>query len=167
MEFIVIYETNHKENEMFIHYCQWTGNEKEMMKLLKYIELADYEELDGGDYSSVWAATNKRIPESAVDAHVGLDDPNGYDKLFNKHAGSFRCPDFGDEDCSEDEKPYKIARYLDEMFYGGRGYFSKLFKKEKPVKPSASGLPEGVGICGFSCDGSCMSCDLHAKYGNK
>lgn len=129
MEFIVIYETNHKENEMFIHYCQWTDNEEEIAKFLKYIELADYEELYGGDYSSVWAATNKRIPESAVDAHMGLDDPNGYSKLFNKHVGKFTCPEIMDDDWTEEDKPYKIAGELDEMFYGGREYFSKLFKK--------------------------------------
>lgn len=130
MEFLVIYETNHKESEMFIHYCQWTGNEKAMEKLLTYISLADYEELDGGHYSSVWAAFNKRIPESAVDAHMGLDDPNGYSRFFNKHVGQFTCPDLlDDEEEDDDEKPFTIARALHEMFYGGREYFSKLFQQ--------------------------------------
>lgn len=132
MEYLVIFETNHKENETFVHYCQWTGNEAELIKLIGYIGEADYEELYGGDYSSVTAAMNKRIPEAAVDAHVGLDDPNGYDAMFQKHKGTFLCPYFEDEDeesTPDDQRPYEIAKWLDEMFYGGRGYFRDLFKQ--------------------------------------
>lgn len=122
MEFLVIYETNHKENETFIHYCQWTGNENELNKLIQLIEKADYEELWGGDYSSVWVARNKCIPESAVDAHIGLDDPNGYSKMFVKHTGTFKCPKI-DESLNE----YELARELDQLFYGGRESFSYCF----------------------------------------
>ena len=127
MEYIVIFERNHKEEETFLHYCQWTGNEEELGKLVKYIEKANYEELDGGDYSSIWVATNKRVPESAVDAHVGLSDPNGYAAMFQKHKGKFTCPDFEIE--AGDEEEYELARALDELFYGGQSRFPKLFKK--------------------------------------
>jgi hypothetical protein len=104
MEFIIIFETNHKEEEMFIHYCQWTGNEVELRKFIKYIKEANFWELDGSDHSSLAAATNKRIPESAVDAHIGLRDPNGYDHMFQKHVGKFTCPNLDDDDDGRDEK---------------------------------------------------------------
>ncbi len=105
MEFIIIFEQNHKEDEHLIHYCQWTGNEAELEKLFMVLENADYEELLGGDYSSFWYSSVK-IPESAVDIHMKIEYP------FYKHTGTFVCPSFR-------EDPYKAAKDL-HRFYAGR-----------------------------------------------
>ncbi len=115
MEFIIIFEHNHKEDEHLIHYCQWTGNEAELGKLFTVLENADYEELLGGDYSSFWYSSVK-IPESAVDIHMKIEDP------FRKHTGTFVCPGFR-------EDPYKTAKDL-HRFYNGRieDYFRPVTK---------------------------------------
>jgi hypothetical protein len=135
MEFLVIYEFNHKENEMFIHYCQWAGNEAELTKLMGFIERADWDEM-GGDYSSVSVARNKRVPESAVDAHIGLEDPNGYSRLFEKHTGKFVCPDFDEDEDLDDEEnrrhPHDLASDLDRFFYGGSGLFRSSWSGYRP-----------------------------------
>ena len=106
MEFVIIFEHNHKENEHLIHYCQWTGNEVELEKLFAALLNADYEELLGGDYSSFWYSSVK-IPESAVNIHMEIEYP------FYKHTGKFVCPEFS-------EYSYEIAKELDERYYGGR-----------------------------------------------
>jgi hypothetical protein len=106
MEFVIIFEENHKDHEYLMHYCQWTGNEAELGKLFTAIDNADYEELLGGDYSS-FDYSDVKIPESAVDVHVQIK------YTFYKHTGKFVCPEF-----SEDS--YKIAKELDERYYRGR-----------------------------------------------
>ena len=121
MEYLVIYETNHKENELFIHYCQWTGNEEQLTKFMALMDKADYDDFYG-DVSTVCYAKNKRVPELAVDAHMGLDDPNSYSHLFKKHSGTFTCPEF-----DEDESGGGIARSLDDLFYGSGRNFKNLF----------------------------------------
>ena len=120
MEFILVVETNHKENEEFLHYCQWTGNEEELKKLFTLFEKADYETLLGGDYSSFWFSTIT-ISESAVDEHVKIKDFGSYCHMFQKHTGKFVCPDFDTED------EFDIAVRLDKYFYGCNidGFFKK------------------------------------------
>jgi hypothetical protein len=134
MEFIVLIEKNYTENEIFIHYCQLTGNEEEMGKFLKYVNKADYKDLYFGDYSDVVDGVNARIlvaeaqllPESDVDACIGLRDPNGYLRMFQKHVGKFTCPDHLDSVANE----YDIANEMDDIFYGSNACFSNLFSSD-------------------------------------
>jgi hypothetical protein len=106
MEFIIIFEENHKDHENYIHYCQWTGNEEELFKLIVAIDNADYEELLGGDYSSFYTSDVK-IPEAAVDAHMKIKF------MFYKHTGKFTCPSLSTDS-------YEVARDLDHYYYRGR-----------------------------------------------
>ena len=112
MQFITILETNHKENEIFIHYCQWDGNEEELGKLLKIIEFADPSDMRG-EFCD-FCHSDTKVTEEAVDQHIRL--PYGsYSHMFQKHTGVFKCPEF---DYIRDE--YEAARMLDEVFYGCR-----------------------------------------------
>lgn len=120
MKFVLILETNHKENEDFLHYCQWNENEEELEKLFRLFKEADYEELFGGHYSSFWFSRTL-LSESAVDEHVKLREFGGYDRMFQKHTGKFVCPKF------ETDDPYAIGRMIDECFYGCR--IADFFKK--------------------------------------
>lgn len=138
--FRVIYETNYKENETFLHYCQYTGNEKELDMFCDIINHACFDELDG-DVVKFYVGYNKLIPESAVDAHIGLDSPNGYAHMFQKHTGKFKCPrleaiwhDDDDEEINlerararlDNADSHRIARELDEWLYSTKivYYFS-------------------------------------------
>jgi hypothetical protein len=111
MEFIPIVENNHKEREMYVFYCQWTGNEEELEKLIRVIEKADCQL--HGDYSD-FQTSRTRISESAVDEHVKLTEFGSYTHMFQKCVGTFVCPDFSDMD------PYDLGNALDERFYHGR-----------------------------------------------
>jgi hypothetical protein len=112
-EFVVFYEKNHKENELFIFYLQWTGNEEELTKLHKFVSKARYDDMDG-DYSQVKLDLSVKLPQSAVDLHCRLHDMNNYFNLFTKVTGMFKCP-FGEKD--EDMDEYETAKRIDEIFY--------------------------------------------------
>lgn len=106
MDFVIVFEKNHKDDEEYIHYCQWTGNAAELEKLFAAMECADDEELLGGDYSSFFFS-RVCIPEAAVDAHMKIRH------TFKKHVGFYKCPEFS-------EDPYEAAKELDELYYRGR-----------------------------------------------
>jgi Zn finger protein HypA/HybF involved in hydrogenase expression len=108
LKFIVIMEQNMKDNELFVHYCQWNGNEYELTKLVRHIEAADREEYPVEGDVSRFAACLVKITEESVDQHVKL--PFGRcDHMFQKHVGTFTCPE-----C------IITTRDLDEHFYGGQ-----------------------------------------------
>ena len=113
--FLVIIETNHKERETFVHYCE---SQESITKLLKAIERADTSELwgDVSHFSYSWGV----VSEEAVDAHVALTELGCYDKMFQKHTGVFKCPDISDD-------PTQAAHDLDKYFYACRlgDYFSE------------------------------------------
>ena len=109
MQFITIVERNYKENETFVHYCQWDGNEEELGKLLSVLDFALYDDMDG-DYSMLWHEKGF-ISESAVDQHVHLRY-GCFDHMFQKHTGVFKCPEF---DYIRDE--YEAAKMIDDFFY--------------------------------------------------
>jgi hypothetical protein len=119
MQFITIVEKNYKENETFVHYCQWDGNEEELGKLLKVLDFALYDDMDG-DYSMLWHEEGF-ISESAVDQHVRLRY-GCFDHMFQKHTGVFTCPEF---DYIRDE--YEAAKMIDDFFYASKikRYFEK------------------------------------------
>jgi hypothetical protein len=111
-EFVMFFEKNHKENELFIYYLQWNGNEEELTKLNTILSKALYDDMYG-DYSFVMMDINTKIPESAVDIHCKVRDPNGYWKLFTKCTGKFIYP-FDEEDLEEDE--YELATLMNLTF---------------------------------------------------
>ena len=129
MDYIIILEHNHKEDETYVLYCQWTGNEEQLEKLVKVIETADPEDLSG-DYAS-FSFSRVKIPEAAVDVHCSIKDFGGYIHMFQKCKGTFTCPEFSKD-------PYKIAKELDDYYYHGklRANFSET--KEELEKQLAS-----------------------------
>lgn len=129
MDYIIILEHNHKEDETYVLYCQWTGNEEQLEKLVKVIETADPEDLSG-DYAS-FSVSRVKIPEAAVDVHCSIKDFGGYIHMFQKCKGTFTCPEFSKD-------PYEIAKELDDYYYHGklRANFSET--KEELEKQLAS-----------------------------
>jgi hypothetical protein len=106
--FLVIVETNYKERESFIHYCE---SQDSVTKLMRAIEKADTSKLHGdvSHFSCSWGV----VPEEAVDAHVALKELGCYDHMFQKHVGVFKCPKISDD-------PIQAACDLDTHFYGCR-----------------------------------------------
>jgi hypothetical protein len=111
MEYIIILEHNKKEEETYVFYCQYTGNEGEMEKLMKAIETACTDDMYGD--VALFETSRVKIPEAAVDIHCSINDFGSYIKMFQKCKGSFTCPEFS-------EDPYEIAKELDEYFYHGK-----------------------------------------------
>jgi len=116
LEFVVLYEKNHKENELFIFYLQWTGKEENITKLHKITSKAEYDDMYG-DYSWIGVDIDVKIPESAVDLHCKLWDPNGYNRLFTKCTGKFIYP-FDEEHIEMNE--YELESLIDSTFYSCR-----------------------------------------------
>jgi hypothetical protein len=114
LEFIPFIEQNMKENETFIFYLQWTGNEEQLMLLNKGIEHACYDDIYG-DCSIVTMDINTKIPESAVDIHKRIQSLNGYHKMFTKCIGTFTCP--YNEETIESLDEFQMATLLDQTFY--------------------------------------------------
>ena len=101
----MILEHNKKEEETYIFYCQYTGNEAEMEKLMAAIETACTDDLDGD--VAFFEVSRVKIPEAAVDIHCSIKDFGSYIHMFQKCEGTFTCPEFS-------EDPYEIAKELDE-----------------------------------------------------
>ncbi len=122
MEYILVLEHNKKEEETYLLYCQYTGNEEEMEKLIQVIESSDPEDLHGD--VALFEVSRKLIPEAAVDAHVNIKNFGSWIHMFQKCEGTFTCPEFS-------EDPYQKARELDDYFYHGklREKFSETAKK--------------------------------------
>jgi len=111
MEYIMVLEHNKKENETYIFYCQWTGNELELEKLIHVIKTANPEDLSGD--VAIFEVSRTRIPESAVNVHISIKDFGSYTNMFQKCEGTFTCPIFS-------EDPHEKAIGLDDKFFGGR-----------------------------------------------
>ena len=111
MEYIIILEKNKKEDETYIFYCQWTGNELELEKLIHVIKTANAEDLY--DDVAIFEVSRTRIPESAVNVHISIKDFGSYTNMFQKCEGTFTCPNFS-------EDPHEKAIGLDDKFFGGR-----------------------------------------------
>lgn len=123
MQFITILETNRREKESAIHYCQWDGNEAELEKLFNIMTLS-YQDDDFRCHEvCTFVFSRQLIPEAAVDAHCKLLYGN-YMSMFVKHTGTFKCPPFettvesegGEEVRVPMTDPYKCAEALHEYF---------------------------------------------------
>lgn len=118
VEFVAFFEKNHKENEVFMFYLQWTGNETELTKLETFVSKANYEYMYGGHFSQVSMDLSVKLPESVVDMHCKVKCPmNDYYRMFTKCKGKFYCP-FDSEDEELDE--FELAKRMDETFYSTR-----------------------------------------------
>ena len=125
MQFITIHEFNHKENESFVHFCQWTGNEEALGGLCKFIDRALYDDMYG-DYCR-FETSRELLSEATVDEMTKVKF-GGYASMFQKHVGVFIYSAQGDEDAD----PYEIPRTLDQFY--GRCQLGDAFKKPPPPK---------------------------------
>lgn len=91
LKFIVITEQNMKENELFVHYCQWNGNEYELRQLVRFIDNSNTEEQPVTGDISHFSASLVKISEEAVDEHMKLSFGRR-NCIFQKHMGSFTYP---------------------------------------------------------------------------
>ena len=101
IQFVMCEEHNHKENETFLFYMQWTGNEDAITLLHQAITKSDVSEMYG-DYSSFRMDLTK-ITEDAVDQLCKLKSSNGYHAMHTKCTGAFTSP-ITEEDMVEKQK---------------------------------------------------------------
>jgi hypothetical protein len=114
LEFVPFIEYNTKENETFIFYLQWTGNEEQLTLLAEATGKAIADDMDG-DFSLFSMDIGVKIPESAVDLHTKIKTFNGYFEMFTKCTGKFQSPFTLEEIDSIDG--YEMAKLLDETFF--------------------------------------------------
>jgi len=117
--YVVFVENYQKDNQVFVNYLQYTGNEAEIAKLYKIVSAVEEEGFElYGDLSSFEMKIENPIPEDAVDAHIN-QELSLYVR-FRKVDGKFICH------FDLDDEMYDLsARALDNYFYGGqiRYYF--------------------------------------------
>lgn len=117
MEYVTILETNHKEDESVLFYVQWTGNEEPLTWLYNIIKRSCCDYMCG-NYSSFDMDTDVKFSEDMVDLQCRL--PYGsYAAMFKKAKGECFIPKSWRKE-AEDKDDYKVATWLDDMFYGCR-----------------------------------------------
>jgi hypothetical protein len=121
MQYIVFAEKNYKENETFVFYLQYTGNEKKLEKFAKFLKKANYNFMDG-DYSTFSMQISAQISQQSVNEHLRIN-LGSYDRMFQVCKGIFTF----DLDTLENLSDIEIANTLDELFYLCRicHYFKK------------------------------------------
>ena len=113
MEYISFIEHSYKENETFIFFLQYTGNEESLTKLSKLISSANYTYMSG-DYSNFDMDIIVKLSESTVNELIQL--PFGYfSRMFQKVNGKLSY-DFLEEKFDNEMIPEEIAETLDEYF---------------------------------------------------
>ena len=122
MQYITLQEYNKKENETFVFFLQYTGNEKEINKLVYYIKNANTDDLNG-DFSIFSIDENNMISESAVKELIKVD-LGSYSSLFNMCKGKFYFDETLFTSISKDDWGLK----LDNLYYPCR--ISTYFKNE-------------------------------------
>lgn len=114
LEFVSFIEKNHKENETFIFFLQWTGNEAELRLLERATNKALLDDMYG-DYVEVHLDASARLSEATVDQMCRVKNTNNYHRMFTKCTGTFKCPLTEEEIETTDE--YLLARTLNESFF--------------------------------------------------
>lgn len=100
MEFVLLCKHNRKDKSSFLYYCQWTGNEEQLGRLLHIVRQADIHDVPAQIEGSF-----VKIPEAVVDLHVKMLSTSA------KYVGRFTCPDF-------EENMYVPAwNYADQLEY--------------------------------------------------
>lgn len=135
LEFVVLMSTNPKEEEVYLYYLQWTGNEERLTYLDSLLKACDFEVVY--DRRSTMMVPmhldiKNRLPEAAVDAHVKVSDINSYSKMFTKCTGEFNFnPDEEEKEELLKMDPYELGEYLCGMFVPYRidGWFKPSFER--------------------------------------
>ena len=122
MKFILLHEFNTKENESFIYFMQYTGNEKTIASFAEFISKADYGNLDGGEYVKFEIDTKNLVSENTADEMIKCNF-GSYSYMFSKLTGKMVDP--FNEDSVEDMEGDEIATLLNHEFFGNR--ITKLF----------------------------------------
>ncbi len=95
MDYILILERDESVHEMYLNYCQWTHNESELTKLIKYIKMVKEEHTQTlGLNTSTFYVSEDLIPEAVVDGLMALEFSHGAPNPFFKYKGIFKCPSF-------------------------------------------------------------------------
>lgn len=122
MEYVLILERDESVGEAYLNYCQWTHNEDEMLKLIRYIKSVKDEHADTlGENSSRFYVAEALIPEAVVDMHKALVFSNEVTSPFYKYEGIFKCPSFlkkdkvlKDDEDDEDDKNTEDGYHTDD-----------------------------------------------------
>jgi hypothetical protein len=130
MKFITFKENNHKENETFIFFLQYYGNENELNRLNDIISKTDFSDLYG-DYSTYEIDIKNGISEESVDELIKVNIGN-FSSLFQKCKGKFKFPFHLFEELNETE----MASKLDELLFACsiRDFFNDQFSEEMTLK---------------------------------
>jgi hypothetical protein len=133
-EFVAFIEQNHKENETFVFYLQWTGNEDALTRLEESVENA-YDDMDG-DYSSFSMDTSVKLTEDAVTQMCRLK-LGTYSSMFTKCTGVFKYPFDGQISAEELDRAFYACK-IERMFSEYRNLYSELLNgkitKEEYIK---------------------------------
>ena len=116
MEFILLHEFNAKENESFIYFMQYTGNEETIASFSEFISKADYDEI-GGDYVKFEIDTENLVSENTANEMIKCNF-GSYSCMFSKLTGKMVDPFHGDS--AEDMEGNEIATLLTDKFFGNR-----------------------------------------------
>ena len=110
--YVMFMEKNLKENDNFIFYLQYNGNEQEIAKLKNVVDTADFSEL-WGDVSHFYIDTDNLISQFSVDEHVVNKTFGTWGPMFQACNGKMT---FDDEEY-RDLSPIALAKKLDADFY--------------------------------------------------
>jgi hypothetical protein len=121
MKFILLHEFNTKENESFIYFMQYTGNEETIASFSEFISKADYDAM-GGDYVKFEIDT-----ENLVSKNTAVEMEKCNFGMFSILDGTMVDPFHGDS--VKDMEGDEIARRLNDEFYGYGNTITKLFVK--------------------------------------
>lgn len=118
--FVMALEKNTKENELFIYYVQWNGNEEELTKLFEILKKQSWDDLYG-EYCTMSLNITEKLPENIVDiickSHREIDI-NCYHRMFSKCTGKFTNPISEESVHGLDE--CQIASLVDQTFWSCR-----------------------------------------------
>ena len=123
-KFVLLHEFNTKENESFVYFIQYTGNEKTLTSFADFISKANYDNMDGGEYVKFEIDTKNLVSENAADEMIKCNF-GSYNYMFSKLTGKMAYPFH--EDSSENMEGDEIATLLNNEFFGNR--ITKLFVK--------------------------------------
>jgi len=121
-KFVLLHEYNTKENESFVYFMQYTGNEETIASFADFLSKADYDNMDGGEYVKFEIDTKNFVSENTADEMIKCNF-GSYNYMFSKLTGKMVSPFHGDS--SEDMEGEKIATLLNDKFFGNR--ITKLF----------------------------------------
>ena len=114
MEYISFQENNKKENESFIYFLQYTGNEDAINKLEYYVKSADTPDLYG-DFSTFEIDTSVKLKQTSVD-DISRINLGYYGPTFTVCKGKFNF----DDSLFKNLDKSNIGLKLDELYYACR-----------------------------------------------